>query len=82
MRRVIDLSAHINGDKQVGNPANFPIALRPLHYAAEDDFMEPVPGRLAVVREDATSPIATLLERSASILPDSGFRREDHQDPQ
>jgi hypothetical protein len=68
MRRVIDLSAHINEDKQVGNPANFPICLRPLRYEAKDDYMEPVPGRLVVVREDTAQPIAIVSERY-SLVP-------------
>ncbi len=68
MQRVVDLSAHINEDKQTGNPADFPISLRLLHFPGTGDSMEPVPGRLAVVRDDTAQPIAIVSNRY-SLVP-------------
>jgi hypothetical protein len=68
MRQVVDLSAHINETRDVGNPADFPISLRPLHFAGADNAMEPVPGRFAVVREDTSKPIAIVSNRY-SLVP-------------
>jgi hypothetical protein len=68
MRRVVDLSAHINQDKTQGSPADFPISLRPLHFAGSSEAMEQVPGRFAVVREDTSRPIAIVSNRY-SLIP-------------
>ena len=68
MRRVVGLSAHINEDKQVGNPADLPISLRPIHFAGSDDVMEPVSGRFAVVRDDDSRAIAIVSNRY-SLVP-------------
>jgi hypothetical protein len=68
MRRVVDLSAHINEFRSQGSPADFPISLRPLHYAGAGEVMAPVPGRFAVVREDTSRPIAIVSDRY-SLIP-------------
>jgi hypothetical protein len=68
MRRIIDLSAHINEDKQMGNLADFPISLRPLHFAGNNDALEPVPERFAVVRDDTSRPIGIVSNRY-SLVP-------------
>ncbi len=68
MRKVVDLSSHLNESKTEGSPADFPISLRPLHFAGNDDTMEPVPGRFAVVRDDTSVPIAVVSNRY-SLVP-------------
>jgi hypothetical protein len=68
MRRIVDLSAHINESREMGNPADFPISLRPLHFAGNDDFMEAIPGRFAVVRDDTAKSIAIVSNRY-SLVP-------------
>jgi hypothetical protein len=68
MRRVMDLSVHINENREAGHPADFPISLRPLHYAGLDNAMEPVPGRFAVVRDDISRSIAIVSDRY-SLVP-------------
>ena len=68
MRRIVDLSAHINESREEGDPADFPISLRPLYFVGNDDSMEPIPGRFAVVREDTTKPIAIVSNRY-SLVP-------------
>lgn len=68
MHKVVDLSAHINQSTTQGSPADFPISLRPLHYAGENGTMSPVTGRLAVVREDTRKPIAIVSNRY-SLIP-------------
>jgi hypothetical protein len=67
MKRVVDLSAHINESRSEGSAADFPISLRPLHFAVECGHMEVVPGRFAVVREDTARPIAIVSSRYALV---------------
>lgn len=61
-RRTVDLASHINETVERGHPADFPIALRPLFYAANGSY-EAVPKRLAVVREDTGKPISVVSDR-------------------
>ncbi|HKY31673.1 MAG TPA: DUF932 domain-containing protein [Candidatus Polarisedimenticolia bacterium] len=65
MRRTVDLSAHINQDVRRGHPADFPVALEPLHHGDPDSFrsIRPVPHRLAVVREDTGEAIGVVSDR-------------------
>jgi len=61
-RHVVDLASHINETVERGHPADFPIALKPVYYAADGTFAA-VPKRLAVVREDTGHPIAVVSDR-------------------
>ena len=65
-RTVVDLASHINENVERGHPADFPIALKPVYYAADGTFAA-VPRRLAVVREDTGQPIAVVSDRYALI---------------
>lgn len=67
MRRTIDLSAHINENHQHGNPADFPISLRPVLFQGSDGETEPVPGRFAVVRDDIGKFVAIVSDRYALV---------------
>ena len=67
MRRAIDLSAHINENKQSGDPADFRVELRPV-YALGNGLMEPMPNRAAVVRSDTGRPLAIVSDRY-SLVP-------------
>lgn len=60
-RPRIDLAARITKDG-ASRGADFPVRLRPLYYDADFSY-EPVPGRLAVVREDTGEPLAVVSER-------------------
>jgi hypothetical protein len=61
-RQPIDLSAHINEDVEQGNPANFPITLRPVYTHGTEGFEE-VPKRFAVVRADTGQAISIVSTR-------------------
>ena len=61
-RRTVDLSQAINETIQRGNPADFPIVLKPVYYGNEGNFQE-VPERLAVVREDTGRAVAVVSKR-------------------
>ena len=65
-RTVVDLASHINENVERGHPADFPIALKPVYYAADGTFAA-VPRRLAVVREDTGQPISVVSDRYALI---------------
>jgi hypothetical protein len=67
MQRTVDLSAHINQDRQHGNPADFPISLRPIYFANNSGGMEQVRRRFAVVREDLSRPVAIVSDRYALV---------------
>lgn len=61
---TIDLAARINGNVAPAGEgaADFPVALRPVYYDADFSY-EPVPGRVAVVREDTGEPLAVVSDR-------------------
>lgn len=63
-RRPIDLAARINGNgaPRSTDALDFPVALKPLYYDADMTY-EPVPGRLAVVREDTGEALAVVSDR-------------------
>ncbi len=61
-RRPIDLSAHINQTVTRGHPADFPVGLRQAFYPNQDAY-EPIPNRLAIVREDTGQPLAVVSNR-------------------
>ncbi len=62
MRRHVDLNSHINATVVLGNPADFPVTLRPVfHDGAEG--RKPIPTRRAIVREDTGEAIAVVSNR-------------------
>jgi Domain of unknown function (DUF932) len=62
IRRTVDLSHPINETVERGNPADFPIVLKPVYYGNDDNF-QAVPERLAVVREDTGRAVAVVSNR-------------------
>lgn len=58
-RRAVDLSAHINETVERGNPADFPVVLRPVYYDS-GETLEEVPKRLAIVREDTGQALSVV----------------------
>lgn len=63
-RRPIDLDARINGNgrREESPAADFPVRLRPLFYDADLTY-EPVPNRMAVVREDTGEALGVVSDR-------------------
>lgn len=61
-RHPVDLASHLNQTVERGHPADFPVALRPVHYSDDHDFRA-VPNRLAVVREDTGDTLAVVSDR-------------------
>lgn len=68
-RQPVDLSAHINEDVESGNPAEFPITLKPIYIEHEEGFGI-VPKRLAVVREDTGKAISVVSDRYSLVRHD------------
>ncbi len=66
-RRPVDLAAHLNETVVRGHPADFRVALRPLHYST-DASLEDVPRRKAVVRED-TGAILSIVSDRYTLVP-------------
>jgi hypothetical protein len=66
MRRIVDLSAHISETREIGNPADFPIELRPV-YMPVNGSMDAIPNRRAVVRSDTNQPVAIVSDRYTLI---------------
>jgi Domain of unknown function (DUF932) len=63
-RAAVDLSSHINETVEAGNPADFPIILRPVyHGTGGDGEFEAVPERFAVVRKDTGKTLAIVSDR-------------------
>lgn len=62
MRRQIDLNARINETVMNGNPADFPVVLRPVFHDGPDG-RQPIPTRRAIVREDTGEAIAVVSNR-------------------
>jgi hypothetical protein len=65
-RQPVDLASHINQNVERGHPADFPVALRSVHYADGPNYRE-VPRRFAVVREDTGTAIAVVSDRYALV---------------
>lgn len=61
-RTPVDLASYINQNIQRGNPADFPIVLRPVYFQQNGSF-EAVPNRLAVVRGDTENAVAVVSNR-------------------
>lgn len=61
-RAEVDLASHINQTVERGNPADFPIVLKPVFYQGEEEF-QAVPKRFAVVREDTGQALAVVSDR-------------------
>lgn len=61
-RQPVDLTSHLNQTVERGHPADFPVALRPVHYSDGPVFPS-VPNRLAVVRGDTGATLAVVSNR-------------------
>jgi hypothetical protein len=61
-RPHVNLNDHLNHDIVRGNPADFPVALRPISYDGPDGYRA-VPRRQAVVRQDTGEAIAVVSNR-------------------
>lgn len=62
MQKQVDLNAHINETIAHGNPADFPVTLRPVFHDGPGD-RRPIPNRRAIVREDTDQAIAVVSNR-------------------
>ncbi len=63
-QRAVDLASHINETVERGNPADFPVVLRPLYYSGGlGSSAGYVAGRLAVVRADTGEAISVVSDR-------------------
>lgn len=62
MRRTVDLASHLNTDVTRGNPADFPVSLRPVFHGDRDD-LKSIEKRRAIVREDTGEAIAVVSDR-------------------
>lgn len=62
MRREVDLNSHLNATVIQGNPADFPVSLRPVFHDGTEG-RKPIPARKAVVREDTGNAIAVVSNR-------------------
>jgi hypothetical protein len=67
MREPVDLTAHINATVERGNPADFPVTLKPV-FVQKNGALEAVPRRLAVVRNDTNAPLGIVSDRY-SLVP-------------
>lgn len=63
MRRQVDLNSHINATVISGNPADFPVVLRPVFHEDEDEGRKLIPARKAIVRQDTGDAIAVVSDR-------------------
>jgi Domain of unknown function (DUF932) len=61
-RTYMNLARHMDETVERGNPADFPIVLKPVYYGNEGNF-QAVPERLAVVREDTGRAVAVVSNR-------------------
>ena len=61
-QRTVDLADHLNQTIERGHPADFPVVLRRVFYPSNGSY-EPVPNRMAVVRQDSGRPIAVVSNR-------------------
>lgn len=61
-RPVVDLSAHINQTVERGHPADFPVALVPIHRE-HNGGMEVIPHRFAVARLDTGQVLSVVSDR-------------------
>jgi hypothetical protein len=59
---TVDLSRHLNHTIERGHPADFPVGLEPVFYR-RDGSIEPVPNRVAVVRQDTGQALAVVSDR-------------------
>ena len=59
---TVDLSSHINQTIERGHPADFPVILEPVFYRRAGS-VEPVPNRVAVVRQDTGQALAVVSDR-------------------
>lgn len=63
---TVDLSGHINQNIERGHPADFRVGLESVFYRREGS-MEPVPNRVAVVRQDTGQALAIVSDRYALV---------------
>ncbi|MDO8496164.1 MAG: DUF932 domain-containing protein [bacterium] len=61
-RHVVDLNSHMNETVVRGNPADFPVTLRPVFHE-QPEGRKPIPTRRAIVREDTGEAIAVVSNR-------------------
>src|SRR5262249_36413943 len=61
-RQPVDLNSHLNANVTRGNPANFPVTLRPVFHDGPDG-RSLIPARRAIVREDTGQAIAVVSDR-------------------
>jgi len=62
VRKQVDLNSHINATVIRGNPADFPVTLRPVFHDGHEG-RKPIPTRRAIVREDTGEAIAVVSNR-------------------
>ena len=69
-RTPVDLAAHINQTVNRGHPADFSVVLRPVTLVPAHPFEtpDPIPHRLAVVRED-TGRVLSVVSDRYSLIP-------------
>lgn len=70
-RQPVDLTSHLNQIITRGNPADFPVSLRPLLCVGPDGYNS-IPSRRAIVREDTGQAIAVVSNRY-SLVPHSAI---------
>ena len=61
-RATVDLASHINQTVERGHPADFPVVFEPVFRAVEGAY-QPLPHRLAVVRQDSGETLAVISDR-------------------
>ena len=62
MRKEVDLNTHLNHTLVRGNPADFPVMLRPVFHDGPDGLTL-IPTRRAIVRQDTGEAIAVVSNR-------------------
>ena len=69
-RPPVDLASHLNQSVSRGHPADFPVAFRPVGLVPEHPFesSDPIPHRLAVVRQD-TGAVLSIVSDRYSLIP-------------
>ena len=65
-RTPVDLASHLNYTVERGHPADFPVSLKPIAYL-DGESLQPVPKRLAVVRDDTGDTLGVVSDRYALV---------------
>jgi hypothetical protein len=67
-KTVVDLNAHINQDRLVGNPADFPLTFTQAMYLnPATGVIEPLPSRQVVARADTGKALSIVSDRYALV---------------